>query len=159
MPLAHVCRASQNTRTLDNHAESHPTRSTHNICVIVCPCILAVLTAVFCGWIDFNLACPSGTLQILTSSFGRSDHTTCPTDKFPVGSPQLDWWGPCRLDMTPQIVARCNGKSSCSNAFYLDWPAMPFGWTDPCIGTWKYSNITYTCDGATARGGLGLIQS
>uniref|UniRef100_A0A8D3D0W1 SUEL-type lectin domain-containing protein n=1 Tax=Scophthalmus maximus TaxID=52904 RepID=A0A8D3D0W1_SCOMX len=72
-----------------------------------------------------HVHCWTQVLFISSAVYGRGDNTTCSSGR----SATL-----CSL-----CVHRCNGKSSCIVGGFN----LMFG--DPCVGTYKYLDVSYTC--------------
>ncbi|XP_028438933.1 L-rhamnose-binding lectin SML-like isoform X2 [Perca flavescens] len=80
---------------------------------------------------------PANQGQVISvngANYGRSDHTTCIYQR-PLNQVQnISCSSP-----TPQVAASCNGKNGCT----LAANNAVFG--DPCVGTYKYLELAYTC--------------
>nr|XP_054770118.1 L-rhamnose-binding lectin CSL1-like [Lytechinus pictus] len=81
--------------------------------------------------------CGENLISISSSVYGRTDASTC----------GLSYTTDCVLDVVPELVF-CNGQSQCTVEAENDL----FG--DPCSGTQKYLNITYTCEGGIRYNGV-----
>ncbi|XP_059188558.1 L-rhamnose-binding lectin CSL1-like [Centropristis striata] len=81
------------------------------------------------------LNCDVGQVIFLYGAhYGRSDRTTC-SDQRPASQLQnVDCSGP-----TSKVAESCNGKNSC----VVRARNSVFG--DPCVGTYKYLELAYTC--------------
>uniref|UniRef100_A0AAY4BRX1 SUEL-type lectin domain-containing protein n=1 Tax=Denticeps clupeoides TaxID=299321 RepID=A0AAY4BRX1_9TELE len=103
------------------------------LCVII---IMIIIIAVVVVTVSFN--CPiTGTeaIRIVTANYGRTDAVTC-SDGRPLGQ-ITPVHGPA--DRACSFLRRCRGKSSCA----VQSSNAAFG--DPCFGTYKYLNVTYSC--------------
>ncbi|XP_076859323.1 rhamnose-binding lectin-like [Brachyhypopomus gauderio] len=81
-----------------------------------------------------HLSCDTGLINVTSAIYGRTDKSICS-----VGRPASETQNTaCTLNI-PIISARCNGYRQCE--FKTDTLGSP----DPCIGTFKYYNTTYTC--------------
>ncbi|XP_076859321.1 rhamnose-binding lectin-like [Brachyhypopomus gauderio] len=83
-----------------------------------------------------QLSCGTGLISVASAIYGRTDKSICSTGR-PVSETQNT---ACAMDI-PIIPARCNGYRQCQ--FRTDTLGSP----DPCIGTFKYYNTTYSCTG------------
>uniref|UniRef100_A0A8C6WGW4 SUEL-type lectin domain-containing protein n=1 Tax=Neogobius melanostomus TaxID=47308 RepID=A0A8C6WGW4_9GOBI len=93
---------------------------------------------VFCEGQTADLSCDSGkVIRIHRADYGRSDRTTCSQGR---PSEQLQNVN-CAASTTNDHVAQmCNGKSHCS----VTASNSVFG--DPCGGTYKYLQVSYSCE-------------
>ncbi|XP_042560305.1 L-rhamnose-binding lectin CSL3-like [Clupea harengus] len=83
----------------------------------------------------FSLIC-SNVIRIHTASYGRRDKTTCSSGRPASQLRKTD----CSASTTLPIVReRCEGRTTCllkaSNSIF----------SDPCFGTYKYLDISYSC--------------
>nr|XP_055043507.1 uncharacterized protein LOC129430375 [Misgurnus anguillicaudatus] len=83
-----------------------------------------------------HLSCAQGTIKVLSGNYGRIDNTTCSSGK-PAG--QLSNTKCIQRKSLSVLANRCDGKRHCS----VSAINMVFG--DPCKGTYKYLNVSYTC--------------
>ncbi|XP_077058228.1 L-rhamnose-binding lectin ELEL-1-like [Siphateles boraxobius] len=100
-------------------------------------CQHGIEAAVICEGGIGILSCEytSGTINIIKATYGRADRVTCA------------FWIPyyhtantrCRRTVTNTVSYRCHGRKSC----YL--PAYNTIFGDPCVGTVKYLDLSYTC--------------
>ncbi|XP_067311526.1 L-rhamnose-binding lectin CSL3-like [Pseudorasbora parva] len=82
------------------------------------------------------LQCDTGFIKVLDASYGRTDCTTCATGK---PANQVSNRN-CKCDGSLSIMsARCDGMKSCTV------PAVNSVFSDPCVGTYKYLNVSYDC--------------
>jgi len=81
------------------------------------------------------LSCPEGSVvNIQEASYGRLSSEICQTGSYAVPT------GGCRAVNSLSLVrAKCNNQQSC----YLYASNSVFG--DPCLGTYKYLNVVYSC--------------
>ncbi|CDQ91291.1 unnamed protein product, partial [Oncorhynchus mykiss] len=78
-----------------------------------------------------------GTIQIHSANYGRRDQLVC---SFNRPANQLANTNCLSQSTTASKVAkRCNGKSQC------DVPVSNSLYGDPCVGTYKYLDVAYTC--------------
>ncbi|MEW5312160.1 MAG: hypothetical protein WDW38_003807 [Sanguina aurantia] len=89
---------------------------------------------VWCENDTVNLSCATGTLTIVTATYGRTDTTTCSANN----PPQTLATTSCNADvsMQPQVAA-CNGQAACSFPSSFNF--------DPCGGIYKYTTVQWTC--------------
>ncbi|XP_077400838.1 L-rhamnose-binding lectin SML-like [Vanacampus margaritifer] len=97
---------------------------------------LPALTVVACEGSVAHLYCDSGRfISIMGAYYGRSDQTTCVYRREPNGINNIE----CLHRATDYAAKSCNGKRSCS----ISASNSLFG--DPCRGTYKYLEISYSC--------------
>uniref|UniRef100_A0A3Q1JKQ7 SUEL-type lectin domain-containing protein n=1 Tax=Anabas testudineus TaxID=64144 RepID=A0A3Q1JKQ7_ANATE len=90
---------------------------------------------VVCETSYLNLRCDEGqVLFVYSADYGRHDRTTCSFDRPAVQVQNVQ----CSLRVN-KVAERCNGKSSCT----IQATNSEFG--DPCVGTYKYLEVYYTC--------------
>ncbi|XP_055769332.1 L-rhamnose-binding lectin CSL2-like isoform X1 [Salvelinus fontinalis] len=100
-------------------------------------CILATARSITCDGSDALLECDEGTIQIHSANYGRRDQLVC---SFKRPANQLANTNCLSQSTTASKVAeRCDGKSQC------DVPASSSLYGDPCVGTYKYLDVAYTC--------------
>jgi len=82
-----------------------------------------------------GLSCPVGeVINVQQASYGRSSSNICP--RGPHAVPK----GGCQAVNSLSLVrAQCRKRQSC----FLVASSLVFG--DPCFGTYKYLNVTYSC--------------
>nr|Q9PVW8.1 RecName: Full=Rhamnose-binding lectin; AltName: Full=RBL; AltName: Full=Roe lectin; AltName: Full=SAL; Flags: Precursor [Silurus asotus]BAA87860.1 rhamnose-binding lectin (SAL) [Silurus asotus] len=81
-----------------------------------------------------KLHCETGLIIVKSSLYGRTDSTTCSTNRPPAQVAVTT----CSLPITT-IGDRCNGLPDCELKTDL------LGNTDPCQGTYKYYNTSFDC--------------
>ncbi|XP_039655893.1 L-rhamnose-binding lectin SML-like isoform X2 [Perca fluviatilis] len=83
-----------------------------------------------------QLQCDQGqVISVTCAHYGRSDQTTCVYQR-PLNQIQdISCSSP-----TPQVADSCNGQNSCT----ITVNNSVFG--DPCVGTYKYLKVAYTCN-------------
>ncbi|XP_041457568.1 sperm receptor for egg jelly-like [Lytechinus variegatus] len=91
--------------------------------------LLNTETEIICENQDGVIDCGENLISISSSVYGRTDASTC----------GLSYTTDCVLDVAPEL-AFCNGQSQCTVEAENDLSG------DPCSGTRKYLNITYTCE-------------
>ncbi|ELU09878.1 hypothetical protein CAPTEDRAFT_207661 [Capitella teleta] len=99
-------------------------------------CKFKVHDIITCENERLNLQCPDDHSLLLTSiAFGRTDLYQCPHPSIKSTD--------CSSDTAPGIVrGECDGKNACSFE-----ATTRFLNGDPCGGTFKYLNVSYTCLG------------
>ncbi|XP_055766213.1 L-rhamnose-binding lectin CSL2-like [Salvelinus fontinalis] len=102
-------------------------------------CILAT-RSITCEGSDALLECGKAlicTIQIHSANYGRRDQLVC---SFKRPANQLANTNCLSQSTTASKVAEsCDGKSQC------DVPASSSLYGDPCVGTYKYLDVAYTC--------------
>ncbi|XP_062391414.1 ZP domain-containing protein-like [Sardina pilchardus] len=84
-----------------------------------------------CEHSPVSLTCETGQIMVHAANYGRTDGTTCPG---PIQTTN------CAASNSLSIMEnRCDGKTNCSVR------ASNSIFTDPCIGTFKYLNVSYSC--------------
>uniref|UniRef100_A0A8C1SGP3 L-rhamnose-binding lectin CSL2-like n=1 Tax=Cyprinus carpio TaxID=7962 RepID=A0A8C1SGP3_CYPCA len=92
--------------------------------------------SVTCEGGSASLSCPSGFIHILGANYGRTDGKTCSAGR-PSG--QLLNVKCFQRSSLQTMTTRCNGKKSCSVS------AVNSVFKDPCVGTYKYLQVSYEC--------------
>ncbi|XP_032375875.1 L-rhamnose-binding lectin SML isoform X1 [Etheostoma spectabile] len=83
-----------------------------------------------------QLQCDQGqVIFVYGADYGRRDQTTCIYQRPPNQVQNIYCSSP-----TPKVADSCNGKNSCTIA------ASNSVFGDPCVGTYKYLDVAYTCD-------------
>ncbi|XP_065141478.2 uncharacterized protein [Paramisgurnus dabryanus] len=81
-----------------------------------------------------NLHCDQGHIKVLSANYGRTNSATCSSGKNEISNIQ------CTQDSSLSVLAsRCDGRKYCSI------PASNTVFGDPCVGTYKYLNVSYIC--------------
>uniref|UniRef100_A0A668U6D7 SUEL-type lectin domain-containing protein n=1 Tax=Oreochromis aureus TaxID=47969 RepID=A0A668U6D7_OREAU len=90
-----------------------------------------------CEGFQANLQCGEGQIIVVHGAhYGRHDKTTCSAGR-PASQLQVVT---CSSQSSTDVVAKsCNGKKSCTI------PATNSVFGDPCVGTYKYMQVVYTC--------------
>ncbi|XP_057175739.1 L-rhamnose-binding lectin CSL2-like [Triplophysa rosa] len=83
-----------------------------------------------------RLSCANGSIKVLSANYGRTDRTTCSTGR---PAHQLSNVQCTQNTSLSVVITRCDGKQDCSI------PATNNVFGDPCVGTYKYLNVSYTC--------------
>uniref|UniRef100_A0A672RD84 SUEL-type lectin domain-containing protein n=1 Tax=Sinocyclocheilus grahami TaxID=75366 RepID=A0A672RD84_SINGR len=90
-------------------------------------------TSVTCHGGYSYLKCENGKIQINTANYGRTDKTTCSEGRPSEQLQNTNCYSPNAL------APVCEGKNSCSIL------ASNSVFSDPCVGTFKYLYISYSC--------------
>ncbi|XP_023851558.1 L-rhamnose-binding lectin CSL3 isoform X3 [Salvelinus sp. IW2-2015] len=92
--------------------------------------------SITCEGSDALLQCDGGKIQIKRANYGRRKHDVCS-----IGRPdnQLSNTNCLSQSTISKMAERCGGKSECVV------PASNFVFGDPCVGTYKYLDIKYSC--------------
>ncbi|XP_078144454.1 L-rhamnose-binding lectin CSL3-like [Centroberyx gerrardi] len=83
-----------------------------------------------------TLDCGSCQINVTSANYGRTDHRVCSYRRPASEITKTNCVLPSALH---QMSKRCDGKTWCSV------PAVNSIFTDPCVGTYKYLEVTYTC--------------
>ncbi|XP_039903957.1 L-rhamnose-binding lectin SML-like [Simochromis diagramma] len=98
-------------------------------------CFPAIQT-VTCEGSLAHLYCDVGQVILVYGAYyGRLDKTTCSFRR-----PDSQVQNVYCSNPTPKVAERCNGKNSCT----ISASNSVFG--DPCVGTYKYLEVSYVCD-------------
>ncbi|XP_026884118.2 L-rhamnose-binding lectin CSL2-like [Electrophorus electricus] len=99
-------------------------------------CFFALDTSLTCENGVTTLSCGNGKIIIHSAKYGRTDSTTCSYQRSPseLSNTKCNTCSPY-----PKLVAMCQGQSNCSVQ------ASSNIFSDPCDGTYKYLNISYSC--------------
>ncbi|XP_061193986.1 L-rhamnose-binding lectin ELEL-1-like [Saccostrea echinata] len=95
-------------------------------------------TIIICEGDDGEIRCENPkTLKIESAIFGRSESQA---DVCPFSGTSIDNTN-CRLDVLYRLSDLCDDKTRCP----IPSTKSEFGDVDPCPGTYKYVEVTYTC--------------
>ncbi|XP_061666350.1 L-rhamnose-binding lectin CSL1-like [Syngnathoides biaculeatus] len=131
----HLCELS-----MDDFRAPDPCVGTSKYLQTNFTCLPAV-TVVACEASVAHLYCDMGhVIFVYGADYGRRDRTTCAYRRSPQ---EIDNVG-C-LHPTDIVSKRCNGQTSCMITASNDL----FG--DPCVGTYKYLEVTYTCQWSSSN--------
>ncbi|XP_041476992.1 adhesion G-protein coupled receptor G2-like isoform X2 [Lytechinus variegatus] len=78
-----------------------------------------------------TIDCGEGHINIHSAIYGRNDSTTCPDRQVSDTT--------CGVDVAGVIDSSCDGQQQCT------LQALNSLAGDPCVGTYKFLNVTYTC--------------
>uniref|UniRef100_A0A4W5QCE8 SUEL-type lectin domain-containing protein n=1 Tax=Hucho hucho TaxID=62062 RepID=A0A4W5QCE8_9TELE len=96
---------------------------------------LPAKTSITCEYSTSSLDCGKGVIKVFHANYGRRDDSTCSAGRHELSNQN------CLQPKTLDVVKQwCEGKSQCTVG--LD---PVFG--DPCQGTYKYLEVSYTCLG------------
>ncbi|KAI7794326.1 rhamnose binding lectin, partial [Triplophysa rosa] len=98
-------------------------------------CVKAV-DLITCEGETASFTCAQGTIKVLSANYGRTDRTTCSTGR---PAKQLSNVQCTQSTSLSVLTTQCDGKPDCS----VSVNNIVFG--DPCVGTYKYLNVSYTC--------------
>ncbi|XP_047655679.1 rhamnose-binding lectin-like [Tachysurus fulvidraco] len=93
-------------------------------------------TLVTCEGNTAVLTCGARRINIISANYGRTDTTTCSSGRPASQLTVTDCYTP---DARNKVAARCEGQSSCNV------PATNDVFSDPCVGTYKYLTVVYSC--------------
>ncbi|XP_038577644.1 L-rhamnose-binding lectin SML-like [Micropterus salmoides] len=97
-------------------------------------CLPAVVS-VTCEDSPATLQCDAKeVISVYSAHYGRRDSTTCSSQR-----PASQLRNVNCLNPTSKVAEKCNGKHSCT----IKASNSVFG--DPCVGTYKYLEVAYTC--------------
>ncbi|XP_073730930.1 L-rhamnose-binding lectin CSL3-like [Misgurnus anguillicaudatus] len=83
-----------------------------------------------------SLHCDQGHIKVLSANYGRTNSATCSGGKPANQISNVQ----CTQDSSLNVLAsRCDGRKDCSI------PAISTVFGDPCVGTYKYLNVSYIC--------------
>uniref|UniRef100_A0A668U9C1 SUEL-type lectin domain-containing protein n=1 Tax=Oreochromis aureus TaxID=47969 RepID=A0A668U9C1_OREAU len=105
---------------------------------------------------SYSLIPSSGEGQVLVihgADYGRHDKTTCSDGRAASQLHNVHYVKPS-ADSLFICIQSCNGKNSCTI------PASNSVFGDPCVGTYKYLEVVYTCQfqSATCEGSQANLQ-
>ncbi|XP_049610925.1 L-rhamnose-binding lectin SML-like [Syngnathus scovelli] len=96
---------------------------------------LYAFTSVACEQSEAYLYCdPQTVIFVYGADYGRRDRVTCANKRHLKEIENTNCLHP-----TDIVASRCNGKRSCRIA------ATNYLFGDPCVGTYKYLEVSYTC--------------
>uniref|UniRef100_A0A672N004 SUEL-type lectin domain-containing protein n=1 Tax=Sinocyclocheilus grahami TaxID=75366 RepID=A0A672N004_SINGR len=101
----------------------------YNVFSLILP--YGVVLYFWCEGGSVPLSC--GYIKVITANYGRTDHTTCSTGRSLHQLSNVD----CFQETSVQVI--CDGRKSCSV------PAVNSVFSDPCVGTHKYLDVSYLC--------------
>ncbi|XP_056588714.1 L-rhamnose-binding lectin CSL2-like [Triplophysa dalaica] len=146
--LSTLCDGKQNCSiVVGNAAFTEPCPGTYKYLNVSYECILPTTpppppppsstnNSVTCESDTASLSCAKGSIKVLSANYGRMNQITCSTGK-PANQLSNDR---CTQNTSQSVVfSRCDGKQDCSI------PATNNVFIDPCVGTYKYLNVSYVC--------------
>ncbi|XP_055726178.1 L-rhamnose-binding lectin CSL3-like [Salvelinus fontinalis] len=94
------------------------------------------ISSIICEGSDSQLLCDRGEIHIQRANYGRRQHDVCS-----IGRPhkQLKNTNCLSPSTTSTMAERCDGERQC----IVKVSNSVFG--DPCVGTYKYLDVAYTC--------------
>ncbi|XP_045072097.1 L-rhamnose-binding lectin CSL1 [Coregonus clupeaformis] len=118
---------------------SDPCYGTYKYLDVTYACLPAK-TSITCEHSTSSLDCGKGVIQVFHANYGRRDGSTCSAGRHELSNQN------CLQPKTLDVVKQwCEGKSQCT----VGHDAV-FG--DPCYGTYKYLEVSYTCLGGSPTG-------
>uniref|UniRef100_A0A8C9XAB8 SUEL-type lectin domain-containing protein n=1 Tax=Sander lucioperca TaxID=283035 RepID=A0A8C9XAB8_SANLU len=105
-------------------------------------CLLHLANCTTCS--SFCLTDQGQVIFVYGADYGRRDQTTCIYQRPPKAIQNIYCSRP-----TGKVADSCNGKNSCTIA------ASNSVFGDPCVGTYKYLEVAYTCDCKYLKGPFG----
>ncbi|ROL42713.1 Rhamnose-binding lectin [Anabarilius grahami] len=97
---------------------------------------------VTCEGESAGLKCDVGLIKVLKANYGRTDCKTCASGK---PADQLSNTRCLAQSSLSTVSAWCDGTKSCTV------PAVNSVFSDPCIGTYKYLDVSYDCVKSSAE--------
>ncbi|KAL1250216.1 hypothetical protein QQF64_021221 [Cirrhinus molitorella] len=91
---------------------------------------------VACEGKHLHLHCDSGLIKVTKANYGRTDHSTCAAGKPKLQLQNKQCFQPKSFF---KVSTRCDGRKECSIA------AVNGVFSDPCVKTYKYLEVYYTC--------------
>ncbi|CAM4677366.1 unnamed protein product [Leuciscus chuanchicus] len=82
------------------------------------------------------LSCDLGFIKVIKANYGRTDPTTCASGR---PANQISNTHCFQETSLHTMSSRCDGSKSCSV------PAVNSVFSDPCVGTYKYLDVSYEC--------------
>ncbi|XP_035769228.1 L-rhamnose-binding lectin CSL3-like [Neolamprologus brichardi] len=131
------------TISASNSVFGDPCVGTYKYLEVAYTCQFQTVT---CEGSEAELQCGKGQILVIhRADYGRHDQTTC-----------SDLQPRCRLRnvlcsspaSNEVVAASCNGKNSCT----ISASNSVFG--DPCVGTYKYLEVVYTCQCKYLKAGV-----
>jgi hypothetical protein len=92
---------------------------------------------VLCEGRVFEPSCTTGTIRVVSASYGKSDSWFCG------GRDARSWSTNCASDVTSNVRTACQGKTTCS---------VRVDGQDQCAGFAKYLQVVWACD-------TGIVQT
>ncbi|XP_045561277.1 L-rhamnose-binding lectin CSL3-like [Salmo salar] len=102
--------------------------------ILLCP---TARNNIICEGSDSQLLCDRGEIHIQRANYGRRQHDVC-SIRHP--QEQLKNTNCLSQSSTSTMAERCDGERQC----IVKVSNSVFG--DPCVGTYKYLDVAYTCD-------------
>ncbi|XP_046870112.1 L-rhamnose-binding lectin CSL2-like [Hypomesus transpacificus] len=121
-----------------NSVFSDPCSGTYKYLDVTYTCIPPISEkTVICEGQRTTLNCGSSVINVVSANYGRTDSVTCISGRPANQIRKTNCINTARS--LPLVVSLCDRKTSCS----LDASNSVF--SDPCYGTYKYLDVTYTC--------------
>ncbi|XP_051738808.1 L-rhamnose-binding lectin CSL3-like [Ctenopharyngodon idella] len=106
------------------------------LCQHACFLFANKITTLACEGESAELRCDWGYITVFEANYGRTDRTACCTGRPPNEISNLQCFQETSLST---MSARCDGRKNCSV------PATNSVFSDPCVGTYKYLDVSYYC--------------
>ncbi|XP_048034112.1 L-rhamnose-binding lectin CSL3 [Megalobrama amblycephala] len=124
-----------------------------SLLILLCQQVVETKRYFTCEGGSVQLDCYWGYIKVVTANYGRTDHTTCSTGRSLDQLSNVD----CFQETSVRMMSiRCDGRKSCSV------PAVNSVFSDPCVGTYKYLDVSYLClplrRSVTCEGSQSLID-
>ncbi|XP_046870113.1 L-rhamnose-binding lectin CSL3 [Hypomesus transpacificus] len=104
--------------------------------LILLACCMSTGAVIICeGQRDF-LNCGRSLIKVVSAHYGRRNRVTCSAGRPPSQISNINCINPIAYLL---VAALCNGEQSCSLF------ASNSVFSDPCVGTYKYLDVTYVC--------------
>ncbi|XP_063065568.1 uncharacterized protein LOC134457490 [Engraulis encrasicolus] len=127
---------TQCSTVASNSVFSDPCYGTFKYLEVSYTCISPELSSIVCEHKSLTIDCGQDVIKILSSNYGRTDNTTCIAGRPSGQIKKTD----CHEEKAFAYMAeRCDGRTQCSAL------ASNSVFSDPCRGTFKYLEVSYTC--------------
>ncbi|XP_059384627.1 L-rhamnose-binding lectin CSL2-like [Carassius carassius] len=110
-----------------NSVFSDPCYGTYKYLIVSYEC-RPLKHSITCESSESVIVCDKGVIAVHHANYGRRDVAPCPAKT-----------SDCFYPQTASISSRCNGKRSCTLT------ASNSVFSDPCVGVYKYLEVTYSC--------------
>ncbi|KAK2898936.1 hypothetical protein Q8A67_010354 [Cirrhinus molitorella] len=138
-PVSKSCNGLESCEVFATHMVfTDPCVGTYKYLTISYFCLPpAVRSNMVCEHETSTLTCDNGTvIRIHSANYGRTDGTTCCAGRPATELAKTDCYA---LNSQTVVASGCEGKNSCSIL------ASNSVFSDPCVGTFKYLYISYSC--------------
>ncbi|XP_043103143.1 L-rhamnose-binding lectin CSL2-like [Puntigrus tetrazona] len=138
-PVSKSCNGLESCEVFATHTVfTDPCFGTYKYLAISYFCLPhEVRSSLVCEHETSSLTCDEGTvIHIQSANYGRTDGSTCSTGRPASQIAKTDCYA---LNSHSVVASGCEGKDSCSVS------ASNSVFSDPCVGTFKYLYISYSC--------------